>query len=395
MAQVSADRARKMALAAQGFTDPPPSGRVDVRHFRRVLERISLVQLDSVNVFSRTHYMPFFSRLGPYDRVALDRWLWESGELFEYWGHEASVIPMGQFPLFRPRMNGDFRWDRLERMRRENPDYLWAVLDEVAAKGPVTTAHLDAPGERIKNQMWGWSDGKVALEALFMGGYVTTAARPNFTRHYDLTERVVPSRIREISDPDPDDAHRQLLMHAARSLGVGTAADLGDYHRIRMPRARPLIRSLAEEGALEKVEVEGWSEPGYLHPDAATPRQVQGSALLSPFDSLVWFRPRVERIFGFHYRIEIYVPAPKRVYGYYVLPYLLDGHLVARVDLKTDRQAGRLRVQGAFAEEGVDRMSVGRRLAADLERTAGWLGMDGIEVVPNGDLAGPLRSALT
>lgn len=394
MARISADRARRMALAAQGFADPRPTGRADVRHFRRVLNRISLVQLDSVNVFSRTHYMPFFSRLGPYDRAALDTWLWESGELFEYWGHEASLIPVEQFPLFRPRMSGDFRWDRLENMRRDNPDYLWAVLDEVKAKGPVTTSHLDAPGERIQNEMWGWSDGKVALEALFMGGYVTTAARPNFVRHYDLTERVIPPRILEVEDPEPEVANRQLLMHAARSLGVATAADLGDYHRIRLPKARPLIKSLAAEGALEQVEVDGWSEPAYLDPAAAVPRRVVGSALLSPFDSLVWFRPRAERIFGFHYRIEIYVPAPKRVYGYYVLPYLMDGHLVARVDLKTDRQAGRLRVQGAFAEEGVDLTAVGLRLAADLHLTAGWIGMDDVEVRPNGDLAESVAAAL-
>lgn len=393
MRSISADRARLIALAAQGFKDPVPAGRVDVRHFRRVLDRVSLVQLDSVNVFSRTHYMPFFSRLGAYDRAALDRWLWESGELFEYWGHEASLIPIEHFPLFRPRMNGAVQWDRLEKMRRENPEFLWAVLDEVAVKGPLTTADLDAPGERVKGQMWGWSDGKVALEALFMGGYVTTAARPNFVRHYDLTERVIPEHVRQLDEPEPDSARRELLLHAARSVGVGTAADLADYHRLR--KVRPLIEDLAREGALTEVEVEGWGEPGYLHPEAAMPRHVQGSALLSPFDSLVWCRPRIERIFGFHYRIEIYVPAPKRVYGYYVLPYLLDGQLVARVDLKTDRKAGRLRVQGAFGEDGYDRVTVARRLAADLEATAAWLGMDAVEVQRNGDLADPVRAALS
>ena len=394
MVRISVDRARRIALGAQGFTDSIPKGRIDVRHFRRVLDRVGLVQLDSVNVFSRTHYMPFFSRLGPYDRSALDKWLWGSRELFEYWGHEASLIPIDHFPLFRPRMNGDFRWDRLESMRRENPEYLQAVLEEVAAKGPVTTAHLDAPGERVKGQMWGWSDGKVALEALFMGGYVTTAARRNFTRHYDLVERVIPSHIRDHEELGADTANRRLLMHAARRLGVGTAADLADYYRIRMPRARPLIDQLAEEGQLEKVEVVGWADTAYLHPEATVPRRTEGSALLSPFDSLVWFRSRVERVFDFHYRIEIYVPAPKRVYGYYVLPFLMDGHLVGRVDLKTDRQAGRLRVQGAFAEEGVDRLAVGRRLAADLEQTSTWLGMNDVEVIPNGDLAGPLAAAL-
>ena len=394
MSRISADRARRLALAAQGFADPRPSGRVDVRHFRRVLDRVSLVQLDSVNVFSRTHYMPFFSRLGPYDRSALDAWLWESGELFEYWGHEASLIPIEQHPLFRPRMNGDFRWDRLEAMRRDNPDYLWAVLEEVREKGPVTTSHLDAPGERIKGQMWGWSDGKVALEALFMGGYVTTAGRPNFIRHYDVVERVIPSHILEVEVPDPDVARRRLLLHAARSLGVATLADLADYHRMGVPRARPLLKDLVANGLLEQVEVDGWSQPAYLHPEIPAPRRIEGSALLSPFDSLVWFRQRTERIFGFHYRIEIYVPAPKRVYGYYVLPYLMDGRLVARVDLKTDRQAGRLRVQGAFAEDGMDRAAIGNRLAADLRLTAQWLGMAEVEVMPNGDLAGSIAAAV-
>lgn len=394
MRRLSAEKARLIALAAQGFTDPAPTGKVDARHFRRVMGRVGLVQLDSVNVFSRTHYMPFFSRLGPYDRASLDRWLWESGELFEYWGHEASLIPIDQYPLFRPRMNGAFTWDRFEQMRRDNPEYLWAVLDEVKAKGPVTTAHLDAPGQRIQGQMWGWSDGKVALEALFMAGYVTTASRPNFVRHYDVVERVIPPHILAIEDPDPEAARGQLLLHAARSLGVATLADLADYHRMGVPRARPIVKQLVAEGLLVDVEVEGWPQQGYLHPESRMPRRVDGSALLSPFDSLVWSRPRTERIFGFHYRIEIYVPAPKRVYGYYVLPYLMDGRLVARVDLKADRQAGRLRVQGAFAEAGADKAEVAGRLAEDLRTTAAWLGMDDVEVVRNGDLATPLTTAL-
>lgn len=386
MRRIGAARARRMALAAQGFADPSPRGRIDVRHFRRVLRRVSLIQLDSVNVFSRTHYMPFFSRLGPYDRDALDRWLWHSGELFEYWAHEASLIPVDHHPLLRWRMQGGWHWKRLERMLTERPDLLERVEREVAEKGPLRTAHLKEPGERDSEQMWGWSDGKVALEALFLTGRVTTAARPNFIRHYDLTHRVLPRHVLEVDPPEVEEAQMELLRVAARSLGIGTAEDLADYHRIRMPVARPLLERLVARGDLEVVEVPGWDRPAYVDPSASAPHRVEGSALLSPFDSLVWNRPRVERIFDFHYRIEIYVPADKRVHGYYVLPYLLDGDLVARVDLKTDRKQGVLRVRGAFAEEGVDRPGVARRLAADLEATAGWLGMAAVEVEPNGDL---------
>lgn len=394
MVRLSADRARRLALGAQGFTDPPPTGRVDVRHFRRVVRRVGLIQLDSVNVFSRTHYMPFFSRLGPYDRDALDSWLWGSGEMFEYWAHVASLIPIEHHRLFRWRMEGGWHWGRIERMLAERPGFLEAVEAEVAAKGPLRTAHLDDPGERDGDAMWGWSDGKVALEALFLTGRITTAARPNFVRHYDLTDRVISAEVLETEAPDEDEAKMEMLRIAARCLGVGTAADLADYHRLKVPQARTLLRRLVERGELVQVDVEGWEGPAYMDPETVVPHRVEGSALLSPFDSLVWCRPRVERIFGFHYRIEIYVPSGQRVHGYYVLPYLLNGRLVGRVDLKTDRGRGRLRVQGAFAEEGVDRLSVARHLAADLESAAMWLGLDDVEVSDNGDLADPLASSL-
>jgi hypothetical protein len=334
--------------------------------------------------------MPFLSRLGSYDRDALDSWLWDSGELFEYWAHVASLIPIEHHRLFRWRMDGGWHWGRIERMLAERPGFLEAVEAEVAAKGPLRTAHLDDPGERDGDAMWGWSDGKVALEALFLTGRITTAARPNFIRHYDLTDRVIPAEVLEMESPDEDEAKMEMLRIAARSLGVGTAADLADYYRLKVPQARTLLRRLVDRGDLNQVEVEGWDAPGFMDPEAVVPRRVEGSALVSPFDSLVWFRPRLERIFGFRYRIEIYVPSHQRVHGYYVMPYLLDGNLVARVDLKADRDRGRLRVQGAFAEEGVDRSSVARHLAADLESAAYWLGLDGVEVVDNGDLAGPL-----
>ena len=387
MRRLTIDQARRLALAAQGFADPRPTGRLDVRHFRRVVDRIGLVQLDSVNVFSRTHYMPFFSRLGHYDRAGLDAWLWGSGEMFEYWGHKASLIPVQDHYLWRWRMNGTFNWTRLETMRREHPEYLDQVLEQVRDRGPLKTADLHDPGQRDGTSMWGWSKGKVALEALFMGGRVTTAHRPNFTRMYDLSERVIPPEHLETTGLEREVAQSALLLKAARSMGVATAADLADYPRIKMPEARPLIEGLVGEGNLVEVDVDGWDRAAYLHPGATLPRKVEGRALLSPFDNLVWNRNRIERMWDFHYRIEIYVPEPKRVHGYYVLPFLLDGKLVARVDLKTDRRAGSLLVRGAFAEPGVDVARVGRELREELELTASWLGLNDVVRSRNGDLA--------
>ncbi|MGH3668153.1 MAG: winged helix-turn-helix domain-containing protein, partial [Acidimicrobiia bacterium] len=375
-----------------GFADPRPTGRVGVRHFRRVVDRIGLVQLDSVNVFSRTHYMPFFSRLGSYDRAALDAWLWGSSEMFEYWGHEASLIPVQDHNLWRWRMNGTFNWTRLETMAREHPEYLDQVLEQVRDRGPLKTADLHDPGQRDGTSMWGWSKGKVALEALFMGGRVTTAHRPNFTRMYDLSERVIPGEHLGAQGLEREEAQSILLLKAARSMGVATAADLADYHRIGMPEARPLIERLSEEGELVEVEVEGWGRTAYLHAEARLPRKVEGRALLSPFDNLVWYRDRIERLWDFHYRIEIYVPEPKRVYGYYVLPFLLDGDLVARVDLKADRKNESLLVKGVFAEPGIDRARVARELRAELELTCSWLGLKDVVVGHSGDLADAVRS---
>ena len=254
-------------------------------------------------------------------------------------------------------------------MRNEHPEYLAEVLDQVRERGPLRTADLHDPGERAGASMWDWSKGKVALEALFMGGEVTTAHRTNFTRMYDLSERVIPDEHFEAEGLERDEAQSILLLKAARSMGVATAADLADYHRIRMPEARPLIERLADEGELVEVEVEGWGRTAYLHPEARLPRKVEGRALLSPFDNLVWYRDRIERLWDFHYRIEIYVPEPKRVYGYYVLPFLLDEELVARVDLKADRKKESLLVKGVFAEPGVDLARVGRELREELEVT--------------------------
>lgn len=366
--------------------DGRAEGRVDVRHFRKVISQIGLVQLDSVNVFSRTHYMPFFSRIGPYDRDALDEWLWGSDEMFEYWGHEASVMPTEHYRLFRWRMAQGLKWKRLTELEENHPEYVQAVYKQVAERGPLRTRDLDAPGERDTDQMWGWSNGKVALEALFLKGLVTASDRPNFMRMYDLPERVIPKRALDAEAPGHDEALAELLLLAASSLGVGTAEDLADYYRIRMPAARPVLRRLVASGDLEEVSVESWDKTAYLLPDAPLPRWPAGTALLSPFDNLIWYRPRVERLWDFHYRIEIYVPEEKRVHGYYVLPFLMDGDLVGRVDLKTDRRNNALQVKGAFAEPDVDRKKVGRALRKELELVADWMDLEDVVVDRNGDL---------
>jgi uncharacterized protein len=386
MRRISNDQARRFALGAQGFGEGRATGRVDVRHFRKVVDRVGLIQLDSVNVFSRTHYMPFFSRIGPYDVEALDEWLWQSGEMFEYWGHEASVIPTAHHRLFRWRMDQNFKWKRLADLEKDHPEYLESVYAQVAERGPIRTRDLEAPGERESAEMWGWSNGKVALEALFLQGRVTASDRPNFMRMYDLPERVIPAEHLDGPQPGHDESLAELFMLAAGALGVGTADDIADYYRIRMPAARPVIRRLVESGDLVEVEVEGWGKPAYLHPEASLPRWKRGTALLSPFDNLIWYRDRVERIWDFHYRIEIYVPEPKRVFGYYVLPFLLDGDLVARVDLKTDRRTNALQVRGAFAEPDVDQKRVGKELRKELESVASWLDLDDVVVARNGNL---------
>lgn len=386
MRTIRNDQARRYALGAQGFIEGRADGRVDVRHFRKVVEQVRLVQLDSVNVFSRTHYMPFFSRIGPYDREALDEWLWQSGEMFEYWGHEASVIPVEDHRLFRWRMAQALKWKRLTELEENHPEYVQAVYQQVDEHGPIRTRDLEAPGRRDSDAMWGWNDGKVALEALFLKGLVTTADRPNFIRMYDLPERVLPGEALEAPEPGHDEALAELLLQAATALGVGTADDLADYYRIRMPAARPVLRRLVAAGELEEVEVEGWDKPAYLHPDVPLPRWPKGTSLLSPFDNLIWYRPRVERLWDFHYRIEIYVPEEKRVHGYYVLPFMLDGDLVARVDLKTDRRTNTLQVKGSFAEPGVDLKKVGRALRKELELVAEWMELDGVIVDRSGDL---------
>lgn len=384
--RISLERARRIALCAQGFADPAPSSRVDVRHFRRVLARVGVVQLDSVNVIARAHYLPFFARLGPYDSDALDRWLWQSGELFEYWIHEASLTSMERWPLLGHRMRKPHPWKSIERINRERPGFVQQVFDEVRDAGPLRVGKL-SEGSGRTGPWWGYGPGKLALEWLFVRGQISIADRPNFTRMYDLTDRVIPARVRDV-DVDEVSAQRRLLRDAVRHHGIGTVADLADYHRLKITPSRAHLEALAAAGKIIEVAVEGWPSPVYMDPESSVPRSIGGGALLAPFDPVVWFRDRAERLFGFRYRIEIYTPKEKRVHGYYVLPFLLDGELVGRVDLKADRAGGRLLVRGAFAEAGQDRRRVARALRTELESMAAWQRLDEIEVAPNGDLAG-------
>jgi uncharacterized protein YcaQ len=409
--RITAASARRIALAAQGFATPRPTGRIDARHLRKVISGLGLLQLDSVNVFCRSHYMPVFSRLGPYPRDVLDKMAAHltgpvtprsiarprGRELFEYWAHEASLLPLDTQRLLRWRMsNVDAdAWGGIVRVNRENPGLVDEVRQLVTAQGPIRAAQtgVERP-PRQPGQMWNWHNGKIALEYLFFSGQVSAACRVNFERLYDLTERVVPAEVLTAPTPPAADAQRELVRIAARALGVATEPDLGDYFRLPRAASKARVAELVESGELLPVAVDGWVAPGYLWPSARRPRRVQARALLTPFDSLIWFRERTERLFGFRYRIEIYTPAAQRVHGYYVLPFLLGESLVARVDLKSDRQAGVLRVQSAFAEPDVDHGHVSAELAAQLRVTGDWLGLDRVEVMPRGDLAAQLAAAL-
>jgi hypothetical protein len=393
--------ARRIALHAQGFNEPRPTGRIDRRHLRRVLDRVGLVQIDSVNVLTRSHELPFLARLGPYPRPALSDWLWSSGEMFEYWGHEASLLPVELHPLLRWRMRGDHQWYEVSTFERDHPGLASRILEAVTERGPVPLGQLDHLGEVIKRtkpapgNMWNWTPAKRAVEWLFWTGQVGAVRNPaTFERSYVLPEHIVPADVLAQPTPSEDDAQKELLLRAARSHGVGTARDLADYHRINIKAGRRLLDELADDGALRRVAVEGIDQVNYLHPDAVLPRWVRASALLSPFDSLVWQRERVEALWDFRYRIEIYVPAAKRVHGYYVLPFLHDGALTARVDLKADRAAGALLVRGSYAEPGTDLDETVPALVARLGELAGFLGLPDVRVEPKGDLAAALAGAL-
>jgi len=375
--RLSAPEARRLALASQGFAEPRPDGEPGGWDLRRVLKRVGLLQIDSVNVLERAHYLPAFSRLGTYSHEALDRLSQRAPRrLFEYWGHEASLIPVEYQPLLRWRMEraAHDAWGGMRKVASERPELVAEVLAQVRDRGPVAASELTAERPRRSGPWWDWSDSKRALEWLFWSGRVTAARRRRFERLYDLPERVLPAKVLAAPTPAPDEAQRELLRIAARSLGVAAERDLRDYFRLSAAEAKPRLAELVEAGDLVEVEVEGWGRTrGYLWPGARIPRRVEATALLGPFDSLIWERSRVERIFGFAFRLEIYVPAPKRRHGYYVLPFLLGDRLVARVDLKADRAAGVLRLNALHLEPGAPAETTDA-LEAELRRLAGWLG---------------------
>ncbi len=401
--ELSAAQARRTAIAAQGLSTARPEQRPAYHrgHLRRAVDRLGLLQIDSVNVLARAHFLPLFARLGEYRTDLLSTAAWPRRPadrmLLETWAHVASLVPIELQPLLRWRQEKflDGPWSSAARLRAEHPDFLERVLGVVRDVGPVSAGEierfLDAPAKG-KPGWWEWSTTKTACEYLFAVGAIGTSYRRGFERVYDVTERILPVQIAHAPTPSEADAKRALMALAARAHGVGTARDLADYYRIRNDDAKRALAELTEEGVVIPVSVQGWRETAYLHRDARVPRRVSGRALLCPFDPLIWERARTERVFDFHYRIEIYTPQPKRVCGYYGLPVVQGDSLVGRVDLKSDRQAGVLRVQAAWQEPGHDLDA--ERLAVLLRRTAEWQGLDGVEVTGRGDFAAPLAAAL-
>ncbi|GAB19103.1 hypothetical protein GOEFS_075_00240 [Gordonia effusa NBRC 100432] len=402
--ELSAAQARRIALAAQGFTDSWLSttpGRTDLK---RVLRRTKLIQMDSVNILARAHYMPMFSRAGAYDTGVLQRAAWNQSPrpprlLVEYWAHEAALIPIDDWPLFGWRMNhfreGRYRYTReVLRRNKSQVDDVLAVITDSGASTPRQIEEalgIERQGA-LKGSWWDRGEVKHLCEAMFAGGTLSAVRNDHFVRHYDLAPRVLgPTADVVVSERE---AHRQLVSRAANAHGLATVADLADYYRLKTADVRAVLGDLIDAGEVTEVRVEGWSDPAYLHRSAKVPRAVDHSALLSPFDPLVFYRPRTERLFDFHYRIEIYVPEHKRVHGYYVLPYLLGDSIVARVDLKADRKAGVLQVLSSHIEPGHDRTTVATSLARDLSTMAHWRGLDTVEVRSRGELAPALRAAI-
>ena len=386
---------RRIALAAQGFADRPVHADIGRRHLARVIARTGLFQIDSVNVVTRAHTMPLFSRLGPYPVTLLDRAASRRPRaLFEYWAHEASLLPVETQPLMRWRMaraaDGRGIYGRLARFERERRGFIEEVLAQVAARGPLTASSIE--GHKSTSGWWKWSEAKHALEWLFWAGFVTThSRRASFERLYDLPERVLPPAIIAAPTPAEKDAHRALIEISARALGVATASDLRDYFRLSPQDAYPRIEELVEAGTLVPVNVRGWQQKAYMHAQARLPRKVRARTLLAPFDPLIWERARTQRLFDFRYRIEIYTPADRRVHGYYVFPFLLGERIVARVDLKADRQAGVLRVQAAHSEPDAP-PETAEELWQALAAMARWLGLARVEVCGGGDFSPALTS---
>jgi len=397
---LSLAQARRLALAAQHFGAGGAGGVRGIRTLGTTVGKLGLLQIDSVNVLVRSHYLPLFSRFGGYDADLLDRAAYggQRRVLFEYWGHEASLLPLALHPLLRWRMErakrGEGTWASLRRYAKDHAPLIDAALKQIAARGPLGASELEDAG-RAKGGWWGWSQGKKTLEWLFWTGAVTTARRRNFERLYDLTERVLPPEVIAAPTLAKEEAQRRLMTIAARALGVATLRDLRDYFRLPAEDASKRLTELVEEGVLIPVSVEGWKQQAYLSNGARLPRSVNATALLSPFDSLIWERQRTERLFDFSYRLEIYTPAHKRQHGYYVLPFLLGDRLVARLDLKSDRQRRCLQVRGGSVEKGIAAAEVAEPLAAQLQLLAQWLRLEQVEIASRrGELMARLRRQL-
>lgn len=391
---IALDEARRIALAAQGF-HPARKPLKNATAVASLVRDLGALQIDSVNVLVRSHYLPLFSRCGPYDRTLLERAAYDERHLFEYWGHEASFLPIELYPLFGWRRErarrGEGTWGRLKKFVTDHHEAVAAVREQLRERGPLGAGELEGM-KRGPGGWWGWSEGKEILEWLFWTGEATTARRRNFERLYDLTERVIPSEwiSRKIAK---EPAQRELMTIAARALGVATASDLRDYFRIPAADSVERITELLEQGVLIPTRVDGWKQIAYRHRDAKCPRRIEATALLSPFDSLIWERQRTERLFGFRYRLEIYTPAHKREHGYYVLPFLYDGRLVARVDLKADRARGRLLVKGGSVEEGIQERDLVECLRESLSSLAAWLRLDEVTLASRrGGLMKALRA---
>lgn len=393
-------QARRIALAAQGFGVPRPSRAVTMRDVQAVITRVAQVQIDSVNVVRRAHYLPFFSRLGPHDIALVDRAAGTAPRrLYEYWGHAASLIDVTLEPAlrFRAERAGEEAWGGIRRIATEQPGLVDRVRADVERNGPITAREIDqVEDERSRDQWgWNWSAVKTACEWLFWTGQITAARRnTQFERVYDLPDRVLPAAIRAVPTPTVEEAHLALVRRAAAALGIGSLGCFADYFRLTTDETATAVQTLVAAGELEPVEVSGWARPAYLWAAARRPRRITARALLSPFDSLVFERRRLGELFGFDYRIEIYVPAAKRRHGYYVYPFLSGERFAARVDLKADRAAGVLRVQGAWAEPGEDPAYTARELGHELGELARWLDLGEVAVAERGDLAGALATHL-
>lgn len=396
---MSLDVARRVALGAQGFADTRPASRVDRRHMHRVMRRMRVLQLDSIPVVIRTQYLPFHSRLGPYDASLIDTIAYRDDAWFEAWAHEASLLPVASEPLFRwmrDRARGGATWGHLYQAAQREPEYMQAVLDEVRERGAVSGGELSDPRPMGKDET-GWGSGtlgSVALDWLYRIGELGVRRRGNFEKVFSPIESIVPDTILAAPTPSTDDAMRELIVQSVQAMGVGTASDIADHFRLPIREVRALLPDVVEEGRVIPATVKGWKQPAFADPDARIPRSIEGETVLSPFDPVVWNRDRAARLWNFEYRIEIYVPEAKRRWGYYVLPVMVDGHLVARLDLKNERDTAVLRVKASHAEAGHATLATAERVALAVRDLARFVGAESIAVELKGDFAKLVSAAV-